>query len=295
MSALDRAEQTALAHIEEIAANVRIRLCYNELVVGQAQSLLACGSAAMQAGGLSPGLWLRNPVAWLVAGVLALLLSHRGWLSGWTAPAALVVIALSFTGAGQEGVHRWVELGPVQLNAAGLVLPLAIAAYGRERHWIAAGSFAVIGVLLALQPDISQLVGFGLATTILAAARFGWRGALATLVVFAVLVAACVLRPDPLQPVDHVEGVFAMAASQSALLAIAMAVGLAIAALSPLLLWNVREVRWRGAALAAYFAVTSLAWLLGAYPVPLAGYGVSFVLGWWFGAVALTARPQKRA
>jgi len=249
----------------------------------------------MQAGGLPPGLWLRNPIAWLVAGVLALFIAQRGWLSGWTAPAALAVIALSFIGAGQEGVHRWVELGPVQLNAAGLVLPLAIAGFDRDRGWITAGCFVVIGALLAWQPDISQLVALALAAVVLAAARFGLRGALAALVLFAALVWACLVRPDPLLPVDHVEGIFAMAASQSPVLAIAMAAGLAIATLSPLLLWNIRALRWKAAALAVYFSATSLAWLMGAYPVPLAGYGISFVLGWWFGVAALTANPPKTA
>ena len=268
----------------------------NALVFGGG-ALLAVSSGAfvMQAGGLPAGLWLRNPIAWLVAGVLALFLSQRGWLSGWTAPAALVVIALSFAGAGQDGVRRWVELGPVQLNAAGLVLPLAIAAPGRERGWITAGCFVVIGALLAWQPDISQLAAFAPAAIILAAARFGLRGAFAAIVLFAALVGVCLLRPDPLLPVEHVEGIFAMAASQSPMLAIAMAVGLAVAALSPLLLWNVPALRWRAVALAAYFSATSVAWLMGAYPVPLAGYGISFVLGWWLGAAALTGIHPKTA
>jgi len=268
----------------------------NALVFGGGALLaISSGAFAMQAGGLPPGLWLRNPIAWLVAGLLALFIAQRGWLSGWTAPAALVVIALSFIGAGQEGVHRWVELGPVQLNAAGLVLPIAIAGSDRDRGWFTAGCFVVIGALLAWQPDISQLVAFALAAVVLAAARFGLRGALATVVLFAALVWACLVRPDPLLPVDHVEGIFTMAASQSPVLAIAMAAGLAIAALSPLLLWNARALRWKAAALAVYFSATSLAWLMGAYPVPLAGYGISFVLGWWFGAAALTANPSKTA
>lgn len=43
-------------------------------------------------------------------------------------------------------------------------------------------------------------------------------------------------------------------------------------------------------ALAGYFALTGAAFLLGAYPVPLAGYGLSFVIGWWMGFACLSVR-----
>ena len=62
-------------------------------------------------------------------------------------------------------------------------------------------------------------------------------------------------------------------------------------ALSPLLL---RKSSPAALALTAYFAATSLAVLLGAYPVPLAGYGLSFVIGWWLG-FASVSRQQVRA
>jgi hypothetical protein len=186
-------------------------------------------------------------------------------------------------------VHRWLELGAVQLNAAALMLPLAIAAFLRERAMLAAPGFALIAVVLALQPDISQLAGFSLAAVILASARFGWKGAATALIIAAGAIALCLSRPDPLEPVAHVEGIFALAWAQSPNLALAMGAGLAATALSPLLLWNTGRIRWAGLALAAYFAVTALAPAFGAYPVPLAGYGLSFVIGWPLAAFALAS------
>ena len=64
-------------------------------------------------------------------------------------------------------------------------------------------------------------------------------------------------------------------------------IALIVVALSPLLL---RKSAPAALALAAYFAATSLAFVLGAYPVPLAGYGLSFVIGWWLGFACLSAR-----
>lgn len=255
-----------------------------------AASLLAVGigAAVMLAAGVPISVAIRNPIAWAVAGAIAILAGARGWLGSWAIPAAVIVIALSLVGSGQQGVHRWLDLGPVQLNAAALVLPLAIATFLRTQIVLAAASFFGIAALLAWQPDISQLAGLVVAALILAHARFGWRGFAIAAAVSAAAVALCLSRPDPLAPVAHVEGIFALAWSQSPALAIAMAASLAAAALAPLLAHRDNPA---APALAAYFALTALAPAVGAYPVPLAGYGLSFVIGWWF-AIGAVARSR---
>lgn len=254
-------------------------------------SLLAIGigAAAMLAADVPISIALRNLIAWVVAGAFAILAAARGWLGGWSVPVAAIVTALSFVGSASQGVHRWLDLGPVQLNAAALILPLAIATFARTQAALAALSFTAIAALLAWQPDISQLAGLVPAALILAHARFGWRGLAIAAVISGAAVALCLSRPDPLAPVAHVEGIFALAWTQSPALALAMAASLAAAALSPLL---ERPTHPAALALAAYFAATAIAPTLGAYPVPLAGYGLSFVIGWW---LAIAALPNKKA
>lgn len=254
---------------------------------------IAIGSAVMVMTDIPVGIAIRNPIAWLVAGGLTLFTVQRGWLGGWAVPAAPIVVALSFLGAGQEDVHRWLDLGAVQLNAAALVLPMAIASFKRARALLAVASFAGIAVLLALQPDISQLAGFIAAVVVLAFARFGWRGLALAALMAAAAVALCLSRTDPLEPVAHVEGIFVLAWSQSPALAMSGGIALAAAALAPLLMYRANPA---ATALAAYFAITALTPAFGAYPVPLAGYGFSFVIGWWLAMGALTgpaARSQK--
>ncbi len=252
---------------------------------------IVLGVIVMAQGGVPLGIWIRNPVALLVALGVSAFLAPRGWLLGWAAPVALVVVALTFLGPEQEGVHRWLDLGAVQLNAAALVLPAAIAAFLHERAILASTCFALIAFALAWQPDISQLSGFAAAGVVLGYARYGWQGAASALLITTAAIALCLSRPDPLAPVAHVEGIFAMAWTQSPAIAAAMGATLATAALSPLLLWRTGRVGWAGLALASYFSATSLAFLFGAYPVPLAGYGLSFVLGWTFGFAALVSAP----
>ena len=251
---------------------------------------IALGAVVMANADIPLSIWIRNPIAWLIAGAVALFLASRGWLGAWLAPVAVIIIALSLIGPDQQGVHRWLDLGAVHLNAAALVLPAAMAAFVRTPAVVAIPSFAIIGGLLAWQPDISQLAAFALATTLLCAARFGWKSAALALLLSAAAIALCLSRPDPLAPVPHVEGIFILAWSQSPVLAISMAVSLALAALSPLLL---RKSAPAALALTAYFAATSLAFLLGAYPVPLAGYGLSFVIGWWLGFAAASGRQAR--
>lgn len=255
-----------------------------------AASLLTIGLGAivMSRHDIDPGIYVRNPIAWLVAAIVAMVLARRGWLVGFAAPFATIVIALSFLGPEQQDVHRWLGAGPIQFNAAALVLPLAIAAFMRERWWLAAPCLVLIAGLLAWQPDISQLAAFGLAAAILGASRFGLPGAIITPILAAAAVAVCVFfRTDPLEPVAHVEGIVFLAFSETPIIATGMTVSLGLAALSPLLLWPIPSARPAALALAAYFSATSLAFLLGAYPVPLAGYGLSFVMGWWLGFAAL--------
>lgn len=258
-------------------------------------SLIATGLGAivMQLGDVSPGLWIRNPIAWAVALTISVLLVRRTPPFSIVAPLGLAIMALSFLGAGQEGVQRWLDLGPVQLNAAGLVLPVVLASFSGDRHWLTLPCLALIAGLLAWQPDISQLSGFALAAVVLCAHRFRWPGAIISAAIATAAIALCLSRPDPLLPVEHVEGIFVMAWTQSPALAIAMAAGLAVTILSPLLFWPVASMRWKAIALTGYLAATAIASQLGAYPVPLAGYGVSFVLGWWIGFAALAAPARK--
>ena len=172
---------------------------------------IALGAVVMANADIPLSIWIRNPIAWLLAGAVALFLASRGWLGAWLAPVAAIIIAVSLIGPDQQGVHRWLDLGPVQLNAAALVLPAAVVAFVRTPAVVAIPSFAIIVGLLAWQPDISQLAAFALATTLLCAARFGWKGAALALLLSAAAIAICLSRPAPLAPVPHVEGIFTLA------------------------------------------------------------------------------------
>jgi cell division protein FtsW (lipid II flippase) len=263
------------------------------IVIFGAASLaaVAAGCAAMAASDVAPASWLRSVVAWGVGAVFGAVLARYGATRrasiGAVVVAAAMLIATLFA-APIDGVHRWLDAGPLHINVAALVLPPMIVGLAAIPIASPIGLVvtAVTAVVLLAQPDASQLTAFAFAASILLV-RSGvsarWK-AVAVIIATGFAVAGW-MRPDPLEPVREVEQIFAMSAAVSPFLALIAGLALAAAALSPL---SGRHTDG-GLALSAYFVAVSLAPFFGWFPVPLVGLGMSFPVGWWLG-VALLAR-----
>lgn len=254
---------------------------------------VAIGCAVAAAHDVPAGSWARNLVAWIVGAAAAWGVARSRAVLPWFLLAAPIALAGTMLNAAVDGVHRWIDVGPLHVNAAAVLLPaatVALAALGHKRwSWLAAG--ASLG-LLVLQPDASQATAFGAGMLVVlaslrapAAVRVGGAAA----VVLAVVGAW--LRPDPLVPVPEVEEIIGLAWTWSPLAAIAAVVLLAATALWPLRIAgpDARRTRVAALALAACCAVVALAPAFGAFPVPLVGVGMSSILGFWLGAGALAA------
>lgn len=252
---------------------------------------LTVGVITMVGGDVPTAHWALNVAAALLGVSIAAFAGLRrarakalGGAVGWG--ALLVVVALlgaTLPTRGIEGVHRWLPLGPVQVHAGALLLPPLLVVLV-ESAWTTAvvGAFAVL-VVLVLQPDAAQAAAFCAAWIGIVAARRE-KGAAAVIAVSVVLAGACLLRPDPLEPVPHVEGIVGMAAAQGPTLAVAALVSLAVLPLAHALLLE----RLVGLTLATYTVGLLVAAWLGHHPVPVLGYGVSPILG-YYGAVTIAA------
>src|SRR4051794_22632172 len=185
----------------------------------------------MAASGVSLSSWIRNPIAWLVGLVLGTgFMRLRGSIALCRGVLILTLVGLvsTFLAPAQDGVHRWIDAGPLHVNMAALLLPSAVVAlafYGILSRFGLALAAAIAG-LLALQPDASQVTSFVVAVIILLVPFSSARRALrlAALVAAVVLAAIAWSRPDPLKPVAEVEGIFALAVATSPVLAVAAAV-----------------------------------------------------------------------
>lgn len=245
----------------------------------------------MLGGDVPTGMWALNVAAAAIGA------STAAFATGWRGPAKplgkslrcgalLAVVALlgaTLPAQGTEGVHRWLPLGPVQIHTGALLLPPLLVAL-LESPWMTAvvGAFAVL-VVLALQPDSAQAAAFCAAWICIVGARRE-KGAAAVIAVSVMLAVVSVLRPDPLEPVPHVEGIVGMAAAQGRNLAVAALVSLAVLPLAQLMCLE----KWLGLVLATYTAGLLMAAWIGHHPVPILGYGTSPILG-YYGAVTVAA------
>lgn len=249
---------------------------------------LAVGIMIMRGGGVPAGVWLLNAAAAAVgASMAAFALAWPGRATPgrgslrWAVLCGVVLLGATLPADGTEGVHRWLAFGPVQLHAGALLLPSLLVAL-LETSWITSviAAFATLGVL-SLQPDAAQAASFCAAWIGVVAVRRE-KKAVAVIVASILLTATSLLRPDPLEPVPHVEGIVGMAAAQGLLLTVAAVASLAVLPLA--LAWFLD--RHVGLVLATYTTVTLIAAWLGHHPVPVLGHGVSPILG-YYGAVAV--------
>lgn len=237
--------------------------------------------AAVAAGCVVVGAYM-NLAAWAVGLVLAVLIS-RTRFEGWWPVLALAGLVVTFVFDGMQGVHRWIVLGPVRVNAAELLLPATVVALAFDKRPLRLAIAALIP--LALQPDASQAIAFaGGAIAILTMSEERFLSA----AFVAVLAALSFLKPDPLAPVPEVEGIVGLASPALAMLAMFALAGASVAPLAA-----TRSAAASG--LTAYLVLAALAPMFGAFPVPLVGMGMSAILGTWLGFGALMGVTRRRS
>jgi len=252
----------------------------------------------MQKSGVSASIWGQQLVAGLTLTVSCAVICVRRRHTVSRTSQALVVIAtaaalllLSSTllAPGVDSIRRWISVGPVQLHAGFVALPVLIivaSAVARSESsrapWIAGVSTMIAAAVLAFQPDASQAIAFAIAVLVVlvqrkSASRMEWIAA-------AVCVGASALalsRPDPLEAVPYVEGIVQLAASSGAALLAAAIVSLVLLPLRFVMHFVKHRDRHEGLGLAAYFVAVCIAAFVAPFPVPILGYGLSPLLGYF--------------
>jgi cell division protein FtsW (lipid II flippase) len=244
-------------------------------------------------------IWMRNLIGWGVglaaAGAIAAFAGKR------TATVLLglsaVLVAASLFGPAQQGVHRWLAVGPLSINLALLMLPMAVVAldWTRERASSWGLALAILG-LLVVQPDASQATAFaGALALIVLRAPLSTPVRVGLITMAAGLAAFSWLRPDPLAPVPEVEEIIALAWAETPVLAVAAVVLIVATSLGPILGTRPAGARPSGIAapLSAYLLLTAGMTLFGAFPMPLLGIGMSPIVGFWLGVGLLAAQLRR--
>lgn len=247
---------------------------------------VAAGAAFLWNVGALPGMATRNVLAYvlgLVAGWAAHKLARvRFGAAALFGTAALVLVLLLVQGTELDGVKRWLAIGPAHVQPALILAPLflAIVAGQEGRHWRVAILLPIL--LVALQPDAATLVAMtGGVAGITAAASVqsvrGWTARRKALAAAALCLAAIGIVFTGIQTppaVAFVEGTVEIAAMSGSIAiflhAFAVVIGVVALAIAG---------GTDGAALAIYFALTALAALFWAFPMPIVGAGPSHLVG----------------
>ncbi|HVE70111.1 MAG TPA: hypothetical protein VNI54_01985 [Thermoanaerobaculia bacterium] len=217
-------------------------------------------------------------------------LSRAAWYA--TTIVSIIAILATFASHGVDGVHRWVFFGSFGLHASAVVAPLMIACVATAPNpYLMLGTAAATAILLALQPDAAQACSFAAACGVILFRDLKSDPRKLAVGLGALIACSVVslIRLDPLKPVRHVEGIFEAASARGAAWAFLATVALLLLPTPYFLMWAQRRQSLMALALGVYVAMVTIAPAWGTFPVPVMGYGVSPILGYYV-ALALSAR-----
>ena len=252
---------------------------------------IAIGVLAMYQNHVPFAIWGQNIGCLILMSVISfLLITHKSNITGnrynqLLLPAAICALVLPFVNQGMEGVHRWISIGAVKLNVAMIVLPMILLELYQVlkiRGLTYAGVSAfIILLVLFFQPDASQLTGFAIPVMIMLS--LNTRSKKIRFLITGVSVLFIVLswiRLDHLPPVNYVERILVMVADMGWIWFVSGVISLAILP-APFLLLPPKNAVSVSRYIGCYYIVILLSTLFGNFPVPLMGYGISPIVGYY--------------
>ena len=249
------------------------------------------GVIAMLYNEISAVIWIQNMVFLIVLGLISsFILLHRfniedNKFNSLYIIIPLLLLILTFIYPGLDGVHRWIAIGPVRINISMVVLPIIMVVLWELLNarglWVAATLVLIICILLFIQPDASQLTSFAVPMMIMLCSKTN-KNIFRLMItgVGLVFIVVSWLFLDSLPPVSYVEGIVGLVASMGYIWLILGVLALVILPI-PFLLFPPRNFRLVSVCIGLYYSFVLLSTLIGNFPVPLMGYGISPILGYF--------------
>lgn len=198
---------------------------------------------------------------------------------------AVILLFLTFISSGIEGVHRWVPVGPIKFYVAVIVLPIIIIALWKllqtRAWWFSAAITIVISILLALQPDASMLTAFAIPMILMLWNKINnniFRSCIVVLLSALIIISWVFL--DGLPPVPYVENIVSLVANMGIIWLSLGFMSLAILPL-PFIFFSPEKYKLLSVSIGMYFIIILISTLFGNFPVPLMGYGISPIIGYF--------------
>ncbi|MFT4106349.1 MAG: hypothetical protein QM657_11370 [Lacrimispora sp.] len=250
---------------------------------------IAIGGLAMYRNHISIVIWGQNIACFLLMSIISCIMYKfgisRNEYKKIIFPSALFLLTLTFVNPGMEGVHRWISIGIIKLNIAMIILPVILIYLwdALQAKGIKFGGVIAFGVILVLlfQPDASQLTGFAIPAMIMISRKANNKAiSLFTISTFSLFIVLSWIYLDHLPPVNYVERILSMAADMGLLWLILGVASLAILPM-PFLLFPPKNAELISRCIGCYYIIILLSTSFGNFPVPLMGYGISPIIGFY--------------
>jgi hypothetical protein len=248
--------------------------------------------------------WAQNIACLVVAGLVSFFVVLRKYKKRsnsfyiFSILICLLFMTLTFINPSMNGVHRWLSIGVIRFNVAMIVLPILLINLYKISHVINFKALVaitfVISVLLLVQPDASQLTGFAIPMmVILYSTNEKKYLSLFSSFILSILIVISWVFLDSLPPVTYVEGILNLVHSMGLIWLILGVLSLIILPL-PLILSPPRNLKLPSICLGLYFIIIIISTFFGNFPVPLMGYGISPIIG-YFIAITWYAKSKINA
>ncbi len=197
---------------------------------------------------------------------------------------SIVVLVFTFISSGLEGVHRWVSVGPIQLYISVIVMPIIIinlwSLLQEGKIMIAMISIMCVSVILTLQPDASIMTAFSVSSIILTWNKIKNFFRFLITVFLGGLTVVTWIFLDELEPVAYVEGIFKLVIDMGIIGLILGVISLAVLII-PFLIFPPKKNKIVSICFGIYFIIILISNVFGNFPVPLMGYGISPIIGYF--------------
>ncbi|MHB9943407.1 cell division protein [Clostridium sporogenes] len=247
------------------------------------------GAMAMYINNVLFFIYIQNIFYLIILGLISYFVLSKGYEINKNRTTISILISVmflftTFINSGIENVHRWLSIGPIKFHVAAIVLPIIIINLWKllqSKSWWFSSIIAIcISIILVLQPDASMVTAFVIPMIILLwnttnnIYRYFIVALLSGLIIFSWIFL------DGLASVSYVEGIISLVANMGIIWLILGVISLMILPL-PFLFFPPKEHKLLSLSIGIYFIVILISTLFGNFPVPLMGYGVSPIIGYF--------------
>ncbi len=262
-------------------------LCFS--TIGTIIPAIIFGILGMGGNNVPISISLQNLVAMLIFGLMALVFIHRSVRINdeIITVISLILLLLTLFGDGMDGVHRWIKIAIINVNVAMIVLPITlVTSYNllmKKKVKYALIIIVSIAILLFLQPDASQLMGFSIPIIIILYDKKININSILRYVISLMLTCLMILSwifVDNLAPVSYVEGILGLLNNMSLILLVMGIISLILIPL-PFIVFPPKEFRRLSICIGLYYSLIMISTIFGNFPIPFMGYGISPIIGYW--------------